>query len=64
MGIECCDVLKAAIVPIVALVLLEIVWNMAAGLSILFWGVKLVILAYSGYAWVAGDPIMARILGG
>lgn len=64
LGIECCDVLKAAVCPVIALALLEIVWNAAPGASGLFWAIKIGILGYAGYTWVNGDPIKAKLLGG
>ena len=63
MGIDCRDLLKVAVIPLVGLVILEVLWNLAPGGSILFWGVKLGILAYCGYAWVAGNPLMALLSG-
>jgi hypothetical protein len=65
MDIDCCEVLKVALCPILALAILEVIWNATetiGGVSILLWGVKLGILAYAGFIWVNGSPLLS-ILG-
>ena len=67
MDIDCRHVLIMALFPILALFVLEIIWNLVEtvnGISLVLWVVKLGTLGAAGWLYVMGLPFLTDLVGG